>query len=90
MPDNVKNVSTPPIQSLGFKGQDKLPKLPIPPLEDTLQRYLRALEGLQDERERAQTAKAVEEFLKGEGPRIHSKLISWAGNKSRYAVLFPV
>lgn len=28
-------------------GQDKLPHLPIPPLEDTMKRYVRALEGLQ-------------------------------------------
>lgn len=28
-------------------GQDKLPHLPIPPLEDTMKRYIRALEGLQ-------------------------------------------
>lgn len=27
--------------------QDKLPHLPIPPLDDTMKRYLRALEGLQ-------------------------------------------
>lgn len=30
-----------------FAGQDKLPHLPIPPLADTMKRYLRALEGLQ-------------------------------------------
>jgi hypothetical protein len=30
-----------------LRYQDKLPKLPIPPLDVTLDRYLRALEGLQ-------------------------------------------
>lgn len=51
--------STPPVSegprvdgpvSVGGKtmaNQDKLPHLPIPPLEETMQRYLKALEGLQ-------------------------------------------
>lgn len=30
-----------------FAGQGQLPKLPIPPLEETMRRYLSALEGLQ-------------------------------------------
>ena len=30
-----------------WSKQDELPKLPIPKLEDTCRRYLRALEGLQ-------------------------------------------
>lgn len=35
------------IGGITMKGQDKLPHLPIPPLADTMQRYVRALEGLQ-------------------------------------------
>ena len=31
-----------------FAGQSKLPKLPIPKLEDSCKRYLRALEALQN------------------------------------------
>ena len=30
-----------------MSGQDKLPHLPIPPLADTMKRYVSALEGLQ-------------------------------------------
>lgn len=30
-----------------FAQQSKLPKLPVPPLKDTCERYLRALKGLQ-------------------------------------------
>jgi carnitine O-acetyltransferase len=39
-----------PVSGIGGKtmaNQDTLPHLPIPPLEDTMKRYLKALEGLQ-------------------------------------------
>jgi carnitine O-acetyltransferase len=63
--------------------QDKLPKLPIPPLEDTCRRYLRALEALQDEKDHAATKKAVQEFLQGDGPKLQEQLKSWAETKAR-------
>ncbi len=66
-----------------FKYQEKLPKLPIPPLEDTCKRYLKALEALQDETEHATTKAAVEDFLKNDGPLIQDKLIEWAKTKDR-------
>lgn len=63
--------------------QDKLPKLPIPPLEDTCRRYLKALEALQDEKEHAATKEAVKDFLENEGPKIQEKLKEWAKTKDR-------
>jgi len=63
--------------------QDKLPNLPVPNLEDTCKRYLRALEALQDEKEHAATKKAVEEFLHGDGPKLHQLLIEYAKDKAR-------
>jgi len=70
--------------------QPGLPRLPIPPLEDTLQRYVRALEGLQDAREHEATKRAVDDFLKGEGPRIQEKLIAYASDKARYVLLHSI
>lgn len=67
-----------------FQASKNLPTLPIPPLEDTCHRYLRALEGLQEPDEHARTKKAVEEFLNGDGPRIQGRLKSWAANKARW------
>lgn len=61
----------------------ELPTLPIPSLEDTCRRYLRALEGLQEPDEHARTKSAVENFLNGDGPRIQARLKSWAANKAR-------
>jgi carnitine O-acetyltransferase len=67
-----------------FANQSKLPKLPIPPLEDTCRRYLRALEGLQTPKEHEITKLAVGDFLRNEGPRIQEELKKWAENKDSY------
>uniref|UniRef100_A0A0W0FAL4 Putative carnitine acetyl transferase n=1 Tax=Moniliophthora roreri TaxID=221103 RepID=A0A0W0FAL4_MONRR len=67
-----------------FSCQDKLPKLPIPPLEDTCKRYLRALEALQDEEEHARTKLAVQEFLENDGPIMQEKLLEYAKDKDSY------
>lgn len=67
-----------------FARQDQLPKLPVPPLEETCKRYLRALQALQDEKEHELTKQAVKEFLEGEGPIIQAKLKEWAKNKASY------
>ena len=70
-----------------FAFQDKLPKLPIPPLEDTCRRYLKALEALQDEKEHEQTRRAVEDFLEGDGPTLQKRLQAWAETKARRVYL---
>lgn len=57
------------------KAAGDLPKLPLPKLEDTCRRYLRALEALQDEEEHERTKGVVMEFLEsGEGAKWHRKL----------------
>ena len=66
-----------------FAGQSQLPKLPIPPLEETCAKYLKALEALQDPEEHAATKKAVEEFLTGDGPRAQVMLKEYAKDKDR-------
>lgn len=65
--------------------QDELPKLPIPPLSDTLKRYLRALEALQDEKDHAVTQAAVQEFLETDGPKLDELLREYAKDKARCA-----
>ena len=68
-----------------FAHQEKLPKLPIPPLEETCKRYLRALEALQTPHEHEETRRAVQEFLDDpeQGPKIQKKLEEWAKTKAR-------
>ncbi|KIM28229.1 hypothetical protein M408DRAFT_329582 [Serendipita vermifera MAFF 305830] len=69
---------------LDTDAQASLPKLPVPDLEDTCRRYLAALKELQDPDEHAATQRAVDEFLKGDGPRIQAKLRDWAAAKDSY------
>ncbi|KAM5355609.1 hypothetical protein ACJ41O_002255 [Fusarium nematophilum] len=71
-----------------FSGQDKLPKLPIPDLDATCQRYLETLKPLQSPREHAETQHAVNEFLKGEGPDLQEKLKAYAQGKTSYIEQF--
>jgi carnitine O-acetyltransferase len=65
------------------KEQASLPKLPVPNLQDTCRRYLAALKELQDEDEHEATKRAVDDFLRGEGPKIQAKLLSWAESQAR-------
>ena len=72
-----------PTTNRTLASQHKLPKLPIPPLEDTCRRYLTALEALQDEKEHEQTKRAVKDFLEGDGPNLQKRLQEWAETKAR-------
>ena len=71
-----------------FALQDKLPKLPIPDLEKTCERYLQALKPLQSPREHSDTRHAVQEFLRGEGPELNEKLKKYAEGKTSYIEQF--
>ncbi|KAK0615816.1 Choline/Carnitine o-acyltransferase-domain-containing protein [Bombardia bombarda] len=79
--DNLANGVT-------FASQEKLPKLPIPDLKDTCQRYLTALKPLQSPREHAETNQAVLEFLKGDGPELNEKLKKYAEGRTSYIEQF--
>ena len=77
-----------PKPGITYAGQDKLPKLPIPELEDTCRRYLDALRPLQSHREQRETEIAVQEFLKRDGPTLQEKLRRYATGKSSYIEQF--
>ena len=71
-----------------FAAQEKLPKLPIPDLESSLEKYKEALFPLQTHREQADTASAVSEFLKSEGPELQSRLKKYAISQTSYIEQF--
>ncbi|EEH08271.1 carnitine acetyl transferase [Histoplasma capsulatum G186AR] len=82
-PEKVQNGIT-------FANQDSLPKLPIPDLESTCNRYLECLAPLQSAREQEETKAAVNEFLKTDGPELQNKLKNYATSKSSYIEQFSV
>ncbi|KAG7285182.1 hypothetical protein NEMBOFW57_009803 [Staphylotrichum longicolle] len=71
-----------------YAHQDKLPKLPIPDLDRSCERYLAALKPLQSAREHAETKNAVQEFLRNEGPELNEKLRKYAEARTSYIEQF--
>lgn len=71
-----------------FASQDKLPKLPIPELESSCQKYLESLKPLQSPKEQHDSELAVKEFLKRDGLELQEKLKKYASSKSNYIEQF--
>ena len=67
------------------KSVSQLPKLPIPKLEDTCRRYVRALEGLQTEEEHERTKAVVKDFLSsGDGEKWQKRLQDYDSGVESY------
>jgi len=71
-----------------FAAQEKLPKLPIPELESSCNKYIAALEPLQSAREHSDTVAAVHEFLRNEGVELQDRLKKYAVGKTSYIEQF--
>ena len=71
-----------------FAAQDQLPKLPIPDLDQTCKRYLASLEPLQTPREHQESERAVDEFLRTDGPDLQDRLKKYSTGKSSYIEQF--
>ncbi|ORX90672.1 acyltransferase ChoActase/COT/CPT [Basidiobolus meristosporus CBS 931.73] len=66
------------------KGQKSLPRLPVPDLEATLERYLRSVKPLLSDEEYQHTEKAVREFGKpgGQGELLQRRLLARAATST--------
>jgi carnitine O-acetyltransferase len=62
-----------------FDNQSILPRLPIPTLKETSEKYLKSLEPLLSEKELATSKSAVETFVasKGLGPVLQKRLMTY-------------
>ena len=84
VPADAGQTKVAPVKAPQVNGTS-LPKLPVPKLEDTCKRYLRALEGLQDEEEHERTKAVVKEFLdSGEGAKWQKRLEEYNNGVDSY------
>ena len=67
-----------------FAAQHKLPKLPLPSLKSSCQRYLEALRPLQSAQEQEASTAAVQNFLHGEGPILQAQLEEYNNAHDNY------
>ena len=71
-----------------YVHQEKLPKLPIPDLDSTLEMFVRFTEPLLSAEEQAETKKATEKFKAGDGPKLQEALREYSENKASYVEEF--
>jgi hypothetical protein len=78
--DDSKSVATAKnaMTSVTYGGQSNLPPLPIPRLEETLDKFLQSLEALHECEEQREAAKqVVSDFLQRDGPRLQDLLVEY-------------
>ncbi|XP_007531987.1 peroxisomal carnitine O-octanoyltransferase isoform X1 [Erinaceus europaeus] len=67
-----------------FQYQDSLPSLPVPSLEESLNKYLAAVKPFANKEEYKRTEEIVQNFKKGIGEKLHQKLLERAKGKRNW------
>uniref|UniRef100_A0A5F9D9C2 Peroxisomal carnitine O-octanoyltransferase n=1 Tax=Oryctolagus cuniculus TaxID=9986 RepID=A0A5F9D9C2_RABIT len=67
-----------------FQYQDSLPSLPVPPLEESLKKYLESVKPFANEEEYKKTEEIVQKFQNGIGAELHQKLLERAKGKRNW------
>lgn len=67
-----------------FEHQKDLPSLPVPELDDTLDKYLKSVEPLLSPSELEHTKSVVEEFREGAGKKLQALLEERAGEERNW------
>jgi carnitine O-acetyltransferase len=67
-----------------YSHQSELPKLPIPSLEQTCDRYLAMVTPLLTAAQAEKTKAAVQKWLKGDGPKLQNSLIEYSSTRNSY------
>ncbi|XP_076436224.1 carnitine O-acetyltransferase-like [Babylonia areolata] len=67
-----------------FSTQSSLPRLPVPPLQQTMEKYLRSVRPLVSDEEFAETQEVVKKFLQSPGPELQEILEKRAQEKTNW------
>ncbi|XP_064022938.1 peroxisomal carnitine O-octanoyltransferase isoform X2 [Pogoniulus pusillus] len=67
-----------------FQYQDSLPSLPVPPLDESLSKYLEAVKPFLNDEEYQRTQETVERFGNGIGKELHQKLLERAKTRRNW------
>ncbi|XP_063268888.1 peroxisomal carnitine O-octanoyltransferase [Prinia subflava] len=67
-----------------FQYQDSLPSLPVPPLDESLSKYLDAVKPFLNEEEYQRTEDIVKKFENGIGKELHQKLLERAKTRRNW------
>jgi carnitine O-acetyltransferase len=67
-----------------FKFQSQLPKLPVPKLSDTADKYLRSITPFLTPQQLAETKSKVDSFVNGKGQELQSRLQDFASTKDNW------
>lgn len=67
-----------------FQYQDSLPSLPVPSLEESLNKYLESVKPFANEEEYKKTEEIVKKFQNGIGEKLHQKLLERAKEKRNW------
>jgi carnitine O-acetyltransferase len=66
--------------------ESKFPKIPVPPLKDTIQYYLNSIKAVSSKEEYAHSLKLVDNFMQTIGPRLQTRLIKKANKSKNWVV----
>ena len=71
---------SPPLYKLPsntFDAQGSLPRLPIPTLDETMTKFVATVAALQTAEEQEETQKLVQDFRRGDGPKLQQLLVDY-------------
>lgn len=77
----------PPEDPPTFDRDEKLEKLPLPKLEDTLARYERSLIPFASDNELDESRKVISDFKNGIGKKLHEMLEKKAARERNWVIL---